>query len=139
MIAVCTDREGLRAAALELFEDSLHAAERDRAETIAVQSADPEAVLRACRPNRKLSPGYYLWLNFMAEAIERPLEAGVTFRDADLSADEMLGLDVLREARAEFRRKHPPCGGCGKPLPNEWDKTCADCQRAAAAANRERN
>jgi hypothetical protein len=138
MIAVATDLKGLRMAAAELMEDSLYADERERMEKLAETSANPEALLRACQPQRSLPLGYYLWLTFVAEAIEQPLQAGVTFRDADLGAEEITALQILREARAEFRRKHPPCGGCGKPLANEWDKTCSECWAAETAANRGR-
>jgi hypothetical protein len=133
MIAVAQDEEGLRQAARELLEDAFNAPVRERNAKIAEQSADPELVLRAGHPERALSPGYYMWLGYVAEEIEQPLEAGVSFGSADLLADELLALNVLKEARAEFRKKHPPCRGCNKPLPNEWDKMCNDCQREAAA------
>jgi fructose-specific component phosphotransferase system IIB-like protein len=135
MIAVAQDEEGLRQAAREVLEESFTAPARERNQRIAEQSEDPELVLRAGHEERSLSPGYYLWLDYLAEAIEQPLEAGVSFGPADLLADELLGLSVLKEARAEFRRKHPPCRGCNRPLPNEWDKLCNDCQREIAAAD----
>jgi hypothetical protein len=136
MIAVSQDAEGLRMAAFELMEDSLDAAQREANERLAEHAANPEQVLAAAEPKRTLSPGYYLWLGYVAEAIAEPLEAGIAFRDADLGADEIMTLTILAEARAKFRRMHPPCRGCGKPLRNEWDKACNDCQRAAAAEGR---
>jgi hypothetical protein len=136
MIAVTQDAEGLRAAALEMMEEALDAPQREANENLAEFTADPEQLLAAAAPKRTLSPGYYMWLGYIAEAIAQPLEAGIAFRDADLGADELAGLTILSEARAKFRRMHPPCGGCGKPLRYEWDKTCNDCQRAAAAKGR---
>jgi hypothetical protein len=137
MISVCHDQEGLRAAALELMEEALEAPQREANERLAERVGDPERLLAAAAPDRALSPGYYMWLGYVAESIAQPLEAGIAFRDADLLADEITTLTILNEARAKFRRMHPPCSGCGKPLRNEWDKTCNDCQRAAAAAARE--
>jgi hypothetical protein len=131
MIAVAQDADGLRTAALELLEEAFDAPERARIERMAENSGDPESV-RAVNPVRTLAHGYYLWLGYVAGEIEQPLEAGVTFRDADLDAGELLGLSVLREARAEFRRKHPPCQGCGTPQRNEWDKMCGACRSEMA-------
>ncbi len=120
-------------AALELLEDALDAPQREANEQLAEYSADPEQLRAAAAPQRTLSPGYYMWLGYVVETIAEPLEAGIAFRDADLGADEIMTLGILSEARAKFRRLHPPCSGCGKLLRNEWDKTCNDCQRAAAA------
>jgi len=137
MIAVSQDGEGLRAAALELLEEAFDAPQREANERLAERAENPEQLLAAAAPTRVLSPGYYMWLGYVAESIAQPLEAGIAFRDADLLADEITTLTILNEARAKFRRMHPPCSGCGKALRNEWDKTCNDCQRAAAAAGRE--
>jgi hypothetical protein len=136
MIAVSQDAEGLRMAALELMEDALDAGQREANEQLAEYSGDPELVLRAAQPKRTLSPGYYMWLGYVAETIAEPLEAGIAFSEANVDADEILALGILSEARAKFRRMHPPCSGCGKPLRYEWDKSCNDCQRTAAAAGR---
>jgi hypothetical protein len=99
-------------------------------------AANPEAVLNSMPEPRTLSPGYYIWLGYVAERIQQPLEAGIAFRHEDLYEDEIATLAILSETRAKFRRMHPPCSGCGKPLRYEWDKTCNDCQRAAAMAGR---
>jgi len=136
MIAVYQDEEGLRTAALELLEEALDAPQREANEQLAEQSADPEKVLAAAAPKRTLSPGYYVWLRYVAEEIAKPLEMGIVFREQDLDPEEFSTLVILAEARAKFQRMHPPCGGCGKLLHNEWDKTCNDCQRAKAASAR---
>lgn len=132
-IDVCQDSEGLRIAAAEMFEESLDAEQREKNERLAEMSADPESVLRASQSKRTLSPGYYLWLVHCIETIEQPMEDGVTINGAELDADEMLALHILRHARAEFRRNHPPCDGCGRLLRNSWDKTCTQCMRAKGA------
>jgi len=136
MILVAQDEDGLRQAAAELMEEIFEAPQRERNEKLAESCADPEIILRASLPKRSLSPGYYLWLEFLVTAIEMPREAGVIFRESDLSMEEVIGLGILREAREEFRKKHPSCKGCGAPLQNEWDKACNNCQRAAAASAR---
>lgn len=129
MIAVAQDAEGLRIAAAELLEDSFDAPQRERNLQLAEQAADPEPILRAAQSKRSLSPGYYMWLDFIVENIEMPLEAGIAFSESRMDADELLGLQVVRHARAEFRRAHPPCRGCGTPLRMEWDKLCSECKR----------
>jgi len=136
VIVISQDEQGLRLAAAEMLEDAFEAPQREENERIAAMSSDPEAVLRATLPKRSLSPGYYLWLVFLIEAVEQPMEAGVVMSEAHLGAEELLGLQVLRGARAEFRRKHPPCRRCGTPLRYEHQETCNECQRAAAAAAR---
>jgi hypothetical protein len=129
MIAVAQDAEGLRQAAAELLEDELDAPQREKNEKLAEQSGDPELVLRASRSKRTLSPGYYMWLDFVVLAIEEPLAAGIVLNESRLDADELLGLQIVRQARAEFRRNHPPCQGCGTPLRMPWDKCCSECSR----------
>ena len=135
MIAVYQDEEGLRTAALELMEETLEAPQREKNEQLAEYSSNPDAI-RAATEKRTLSPGYYIWLHYVAEEIARPLEMGIVFHEQDLDPDEFSTLVILAETRAKFQRLHPPCSGCGKLLPNEWDRTCNDCQRAQAAAAR---
>ncbi len=135
MIAVSQDAQGLRTAALELMEEALDAGQREKNEQLAEYASDPERLL-AAGEKRSLSPGYYMWLGYVSEEIASPLEAGLTFDAGKLSSDEVMTLGILRETRAKFQRLHPPCSGCGKPLRNEWDKTCNDCQVTAAAQAR---
>ncbi len=138
MIAVAQDPEGLRMAALELLEESLNAAERARNERFAEIAVNSEAMLRM--PDaRTLSPGYYMWLGYVMEEIAQPLEAGIAFHHADLTAEEVMTLAIIGEARMKFQRLHPPCNGCGKPLADAaFGRTCGDCKSEAAAAGRER-
>lgn len=128
MIVVSQDAEGLKTAAMELLEEEFERPNREALERVAAQSADPEAVLRGAPAPRTLSPGYYMFLGYVVEAIEQPLEAGVTFTIAELDSGELLALRALKEARAEFRRKHPPCGRCGRLLGSEFDSLCPECQ-----------
>lgn len=130
MIDVARDGEGLRQAALELMEEAMDAPERERLERLAAMAKNSEAVLRDIPERRTLSPGYYMWITYVVEAIVGPMESGVAFREADLRVEEVLGLTALREARMRFRKEHPPCRDCGKALPNAGVKQCAECETA---------
>jgi hypothetical protein len=137
MIAVAQDTEGLRIAYLELLEESMDAPERERNERFAEMAANPEALLNNMPVRRTVSPGYYLWIvEYLQKAIVGPLELGVTISESDLTAEEIAGLGALRAARMDFRQKHPPCAGCGRPLADSMSRTCNDCQRAAAERDR---
>ncbi len=129
-IEISSDVGGLRIAAAEMFEESLDAGQREKNERVAAMSSDPELVLRAAPSTRTLTPGYYLWLVYVIETIWEPMEDGISISASELDADEIQTLHILRQARAEFQRKHPPCNGCGAPLRNAWDKTCGDCMKA---------
>src|SRR5581483_9396249 len=63
--------------------------------------------------------------------IEQPMSAGLSFRAADLDAEEMAGLRALHEARSDFRKAHPPCRVCGRPLHDSgFSSMCEACERA---------
>jgi len=131
VIAVPHDAEGLRQAALELLEESLESEERERIERLAEGAANAEAMRASLRAKRTLSPGYYIWLGFLLEEIEQPMSAGLSFRAADLDAEEMAGLRALHEARSDFRKAHPPCRVCGRPLHDSgFSSMCEACERA---------
>jgi hypothetical protein len=130
MIAVAQDAEGLRIAYVELLEEAMDAPERERNERFAEMAANPEALLGSVASRRTLSPGYYGWIGYLQEAIEGPLECGVLIAERDLSAEEIEGLAALRAGKMDFRQKHPPCAGCGRPLADAMGKKCGDCQRA---------
>lgn len=124
-IAVERDKDGIRLAALELLEESLHAEERVRVERIAAQSADPEAVLAAAAPKRQFAAGYYLWVSYLLD-LEMEMTFGVSIA-ATLAGADVLGLLAVREARREFEREHPQCR-CGRRKKNAWDPTCGKCE-----------
>jgi|GEM_PF-1042998 hypothetical protein len=136
LIAVTSDAEGLRQAAIELMEESLDAPERERIERLAKTAANGERLLESLPQRRTLSPGYYLWLASVIETVVEPMEAGVSFHSSDLDADEMTTLRAIREARSEFRRMHPPCKGCGKPLADAALERCAECDFVMKQAGR---
>jgi hypothetical protein len=131
-VSVAKDFSGLKQAALELLEEARSAPERERLEWLAQRSANPNEILQASESNRTLSEGHYLRVAYLCELSEF-LSMGVQL-SFDLDMTELRGMLSIAAARAEFDRAHPPCRGCGKRLENEWDKTCNDCQRAAAAA-----
>ena len=137
IISIPQDAVGLAQAAAELFEEAYEAPQIEKNEELAEMTEDQEPLARG-KEHRTLSPGYYMWLEHVAEHVDSTMQIGIVFGDGDLEAGELLALQILRRARAEFQRKHPPCRGCGKPLPYEWDRSCGDCQRATAAAERGR-
>ena len=130
-VYVAKDFSGLKQAALELLEEARSAPERERLQRLARASANPSEVLQASESNRSLAEGYYARIGYLME-LEAFLGMGVQL-SFDLDMTELRGLLSIAAARAEFDRAHPPCRGCGVRLENEWDKTCNDCQRAAAA------
>ena len=58
--------------------------------------------------------------------IARRIEEG---RCGRLWADEVLGLEAVRRARAEFDAAHPQCLHCAAPLAKAADTRCWRCWR----------
>jgi hypothetical protein len=130
-VSVAKDFCGLKQAALELLEEERSAPERERLERLALAAANSNEILEAIKGNRSLAEGYYARVGYLME-LESFLGMGLRL-SFDLDMAELRGMQSVAAARAEFDRGHPPCKGCGVRLENEWDKTCNDCQRAAAA------
>lgn len=133
-ISVAKDFSGLRQAALELMEEARSAPERERLERLTRAAANSNEILQACGKKRSLAEGYYGRAAYLME-LESFLGMGLQL-GLDLDMAQLRGLQSIAAARAEFTRTHPPCKGCGARLENEWDKTCNDCQKAAAAQAR---
>ncbi len=131
-VSVAKDFSGLKQAALELLEEARSAPERERVERLAQGAPNSNEILQASGSKRSLAEGYYARVAYLFE-LAAFLDMGVQLR-FDLDMTELRGMLSVAAARAEFDRAHPPCRGCGVRLENEWDKTCNDCQRAAAAA-----
>ncbi|HLJ89577.1 MAG TPA: hypothetical protein VKZ53_22395 [Candidatus Angelobacter sp.] len=126
MITVSQDHDGVRIAALELFEEQLHRHDADRALANALISGDiDDALLAKLSPNSSLSPGYrdfvvyVLWLKSM-------IGAGVQF---DLTDGEAEGLRAIEAARQEFVTKHPPCRYCGYFQYSTVSMRCHKCRK----------
>jgi hypothetical protein len=134
VVSVAKDFSGLRQAALELMEEARSAPERERLERLAQQSINTNEILQACAGKRSLADGYYARVGYLIE-LESFLSMGLQL-SFDLDMAELRGMQSIAAARAEFDRAHPPCKGCGVRLENEWDRSCNDCQRAAAAQAR---
>lgn len=112
MIAVARDYEGLRIAALELMQEAFDDVERERTLQRAGQGpANIDALLASLAPKRTVAEGYYtrveylFWLDSMLGRIPTSF--------ATLSITEAEGLNMLTQARAEFKRQHPACPRCG--------------------------
>ena len=119
---IAEDGKGLRQAALEMME------EESAQMAVTRQSLDAHTARE-----RSLPAGYYAWLDYLVE-LTCHLEAG-TASWGDLSAEELVGLEAIGEARREFDRQHPPCASCGRPVLNARDKRCADCRAADHGLN----
>jgi hypothetical protein len=128
MISVAQDGEGLKLAALELLEESMDAPERARMEKLAATAANAQAILDSIPNRRTLSRGSYAWVTSIMECVVQPMESGVAFRLSDLDCEEMIAIRAIQEARAEFRRLHPPCRRCGRALPEIGLKFCVECE-----------
>lgn len=129
-IRVAEDFEGLRAAALELLEESFEAPEMDRLRRLAETAANRAEMLAKLPQRRTLSPGYYIWLAAIQECVIEPMEAGIMFAERDLLAEEVLALLAIRRARADFNEAHPPCKGCSKPMRDARAGYCDSCEHA---------
>ena len=127
MIAVERDRDGIRAAALELLEESLHSEGLERAERAAAQSDDPERVLAAAAAPRRLAAGYYVWVDYLA-GLETEIAAGIGASAGELPGVDLAGVMELRAARRQFDAEHPRCRRCGKRLANAWQSACPGCE-----------
>ncbi len=123
MILVSQDAEGIRMAALEVFELSLQSKSIER----RIQNIRPDDLEQIVKiiPERKLSPGYYEFLMYLLW-LEGQMEAGCNFA---LNADEADGLRAVQQARHEFDREHPACGNCGTPRASVRARRCESCMR----------
>lgn len=107
-IQVNRDMQGVRLAALEIFEEQLVAKNTERQMRNLPPGVASEEIAKYARP-QSLSPGYgefALYLLWMEETMEAGIEMAVL-------ADEADGLRAIAQARSEFRSKHPACPACG--------------------------
>ena len=123
-VQVERDAEGLQQALRELFEEAFwrevfessfrHASEetRDRAE---------EDI-----PQRTLSPGYYSRAEYLLD-LASAIECGAAYSAEVLGRDDVVGLQALQRAKAEFERDHPACS-CGTRQHNRWTHECRSCR-----------
>lgn len=108
MILVAQDVEGIRAAALEIFEQSI-GTERLERQLSRLPSDDPQR--EKLLPASKLSEGYYDWVLYLLW-LRNKLAAGIEFKE--IMADEAEGLTAIALALQDFEREHPRCCHCGE-------------------------
>lgn len=73
-------------------------------------------------PRRASGDGFFVWLHHLVW-VEGILDVQPQLQ---LTASEVEGLRILRQARTRFLRSHPPCPHCG--MPNEQGTMqCRDC------------
>lgn len=90
VIHVERDPVGLRAAAFEMFVETMTKVERER-------------------PARSLADGYYYQVEYLLWLKSRQRVAKL-----DLSAQDVEGICAVDSAHDEFTDKYPQCGSCGQ-------------------------
>lgn len=124
VVQVERDMEGLQVALRELFEEAY------LREAVAgvMERADEAARARALDdlPERSLSPGYYDRSTYLLD-LASAIDCGVTYDAGLLCRDDVRGLQVLKRAKNEFERDHPPCPRCGTRQDNKWVTVCRSC------------
>lgn len=78
-------------------------------------------------PPRSLSPGYYDRSSYLLD-LSSAIEAGAQYSAAMLARCDVVGLDAVKRARAEFEHDHPSCGACGTRQDNHFMRKCKSCQ-----------
>jgi ribosomal protein L37E len=136
VVHVARDYGGLQCATLELLEEARLEPQRKRNERTAERAGEnAEHILAATAPKRTLADGYYARVGYLFE-LDAMIRRGAGIATMVLDMDESRGLAAVEAARNQFDALHPQCRRCGARLENEWDKTCNECQIAAAAAAR---
>lgn len=114
--------EGVRIAALEIFEESLNSERLQR--QISRLKPDDQQILKLL-PTRKLADGYYDWACYLLW-LRNKMGAGVKF--AEIFADEAEGLSAISLAMQDFEREHPHCPACGQ-RGYKGMRRCPHCSR----------
>lgn len=100
-----------------------------------------DATLRQLGPSRRdaapepsgLAPfAYAVWIDYLV--FLDALVAQLDLRPDEIFPEERRGLELLREAREEFWRRHAVCDGCGALL--QRGGTCALCSLQFARRHR---
>jgi hypothetical protein len=131
-INVERDADGLALAIRELFEESYFA---EDVKDILGKVGDEERERILCdEPVRSLSPGYYARSEYLLD-LGSSIECGIAYPPAALDRSDVLGLQAVKRARAEFERDHPSCGACGARQDNRFMNKCKRCQVSFGRSN----
>jgi len=122
VITVAQDVEGIRKAALELFDESLREKDIGRMIENAVHAEDLNLLERVV-PKPSVARGYREWVIYLIW-LKGKIDTGVKF---DLFADEAEGLTTLMSARHEFESEHPCCFKCGARQYSKVSFRCRSC------------
>ena len=126
-IQVERDAEGLHLALRCLFEEALllHRSEGTRQRA----ADDPETLRRldAEIPAREISPGYFKRAAYLLD-LSAQLELGIPMDPASILHSDVVGLQIVKSARADYEREHPACPACGERQDNRWMKQCFRCR-----------
>lgn len=124
-IHVERDSEGVKQALVGLFEEAFH---RRAIEKSFGRAADVETRQRALdsMEARTLSPGYYAWSEHLL-SLSTAIELGVKYSAHELTRSEVVGLQLVRNARNEFEYEYPACSACGERQDNRFAPQCKGC------------
>ncbi|MDR3723263.1 MAG: hypothetical protein P4K83_02085 [Terracidiphilus sp.] len=124
MIDVVRDREGVRMALEEIFEQDYTRALLRR--QLEGANAETLANLESRVPPRTLSPGYYSFADHLLR-LEAEQKAGIALEARDAADFEVAGLLALGSARAAFEANHPECTRCGARQSSRFGVSCHRC------------
>jgi len=133
-IQVERDAAGIGTAVRELFEESFfEEAVRTSLEKVGDDELRREEILNDA-PRRTLSPGYYDRAGYALD-LGAAIEAGAQYPATMLMRSDVIGLQAVRRAKAEFERDHPGCPRCGVRQDNRFLQTCKKCAFRLAGGN----
>lgn len=124
MIDVWKDRDGVRMALEEIFEEDFVRARISRES----QGANKETRERMERniPLRTLAWGYYSFGEHLLR-LDAQRRAGIGLAAGDLAAFEVEGILALDQARSAFEGRHPACTRCNMRQQNRFGVECPGC------------
>jgi hypothetical protein len=121
------DPQGLQMATRELFEEAFFAeTTKDILKKVGDDEDARERILFDA-PVRSLSPGYYNYSAYLLD-LGASIEVGAQFTAAALLRDDVIGLQAIRRAKAEFERDHPSCQACGERQHSRFAPECRKCK-----------
>lgn len=126
-VRVDQDAEGLRLAVRELFEESFaQESVRPLLALLGDNDSERERVM-STMPERTLSPGYYDRSAYLLE-LGSAIEAGAQYTATMLARVDVLGLQAVRRAKAQFEYDHPACSACGIRQESRFAAQCRGCR-----------
>jgi hypothetical protein len=126
LIPVSRDIAGIRIAAAELFEESLAGEQLARKLPAIGGAANRERLMRTYEVKRTLAAGYYVRAEYLMTLLHLRNEGLLKIQ---LMSCDLVGMEAVAAARAEFGRSHPPCPHCGAAQQNPGVFSCWNCNQ----------